>query len=259
VTPSGRLRTSWRWLAYTACAGVLALLYGVVFFGLTSLALAWFQTREGVAGPVTEVGYGVLVGIFLTVGLASQLRHADRNVAGLQQASLVVPALLIGSALAGDAQNVEAALIVIVGVGVLIVLKSERGELLRIAGTPDPWLVGMVLVAAVPLVWYAVDVGAEARDLTGPPHHVQRLSTMAAMAVAIVLVGFLAAARTKGWTLPAWCAGIATVLFGLASLLYPTHPGTAGAAWGGLAMVGGALFIGVATSTSKRHVRSTLQ
>ena len=246
-TASVSARRNWRWLAYTACASLLVLLYGVAFFGLTSLALAWFQTRTGVAGPVTEVGYGVLVGIFLTLGLVSQLRHADQHVAGLQQAFLVVPALLIGSALARDAQNVEAALIVLVGVGVLVALRPERGELLRIATRPDPWLLGIVLVAAIPLIWYAVAMGAQAQDLIGPPHHVQRLSTMAAMAVAIVLVGLLTALRTQGWTLPAWCAGVATIVFGLASFLYPTHPGAAGSAWGGVAMAGGALFIGVAT------------
>jgi hypothetical protein len=83
------------------------LVFGVIFFGLTSLALAWVSPLEGVAGPVTELGYGILVGIILTVGVASQLLAAELKIAGVQQAALAVPALLIGSALAADSQRGE--------------------------------------------------------------------------------------------------------------------------------------------------------
>jgi hypothetical protein len=67
--------------AFTAWTAILVVVFGVMFFGLTSLALAWFQTLEGVAGPVTELGYGLLVGIILTVGVASQLRAAEHKIA----------------------------------------------------------------------------------------------------------------------------------------------------------------------------------
>ena len=58
-------------IAFKAWAAVLVAVFGVAFFGLTSLVLAWFQEVEGVAGPVTDLGYGVLLGIIPTAGLPS--------------------------------------------------------------------------------------------------------------------------------------------------------------------------------------------
>jgi hypothetical protein len=95
-------------------------------------------------------------------------------------------------------------------------------------------------------------MGAEARDLVGPPHHVQRLSTMAATAIAILLVGGLAALGTQGWRIPAWSAGTATVVFGLASVVFPDQRGAEGRGWGGVAIAGGVLFITLAELESKR-------
>lgn len=239
-------------MAFTAWATILVLLFGVMFFGLTSLALAWFQPLEGVAGPVTEVGYGALVGIILTVGVASQLRSPERRIGGIQQAALVVPALLIGSALASDTQNVEAAAIVLVGLGILLLLHPAGGEFLRRGTALSRPLFAIAVVGALPSIAYAIDMGRRAQELVGPPHHVQRLSTMAAMAVAIVLVGLLASLRTRGWRIPAWSAGIAAVVFGLASVGYPDHPGAAGVGWGGAALAGGILFIAVAEREARR-------
>jgi hypothetical protein len=69
-------------IAFTAWAVTLVAIFGVAFFGLTSLILGWFQEVEGVAGPVTDLGYGVLFGIILTTGLLMQLRSSERKIAG---------------------------------------------------------------------------------------------------------------------------------------------------------------------------------
>jgi len=250
--PARASGSRFRRIAFNAWAAILVAGYGVAFFGYTSLVLAWFEDVEGVAGPVTDLGYGVLVGIIQTTGLLVQLRGPERKIAGVQQTFLVIPALLIGSAVASDSQNLVPALILLPAVGILLALHPARGEFFR-RGAALSWsLLAITVIGAVPLVAYALDMGAQARDLVGPPHHVQRLSTMAAMAVAIVLTGLLAALRTRGWRIPAWSAGVAAIMFGLGSVVFPDQPGAVGRGWGGVAIAGGVLFIAMAEWEARR-------
>jgi hypothetical protein len=246
--PDTRLRR----IAFTVWAAVLVVGFGVGSFGLITLGLGWFESVEGVAGPVTDLGYGALVGIILTMGLLVQLRAPEEKIAGVQQAALVIPALLIGSALAADSQNVVVALLLVPALGILLALHPARREFFTRRAGLSPKLLVIAILGAIPLGAYALAMGAEARDLVGPPHHVQRLSTMAAMAIAVVLVGGLAALRTQGWRIPAWSAGAAAVVFGLASVVFPDQRGAEGRGWGGVAIAGGVLFITVAELESRR-------
>ena len=158
----------------------------------------------------------------------------------------MIPALVVGSAIASDSQNLAAALIMLPAIGILLALHPAQGEFFRRGAALSRTLLAITVSDAVPLVAYALDMAAQARDLEGPPHHVQRLSTMAAMALAIVLTGLLAALQTRGWRIPAWSAGTAAILFGLASVVFPDQPGTVGRGTGGVAIAGGVLFIAVA-------------
>lgn len=256
TSTSATSRSPGRRIAFKAWAAVLVIVFGVGFFGLTSLAIGWFQAVDGVAGPVTELGYGALVGIIQTMGLLAQLHAPERRIAGIQQAALVIPALLIGSAIASDSQNVVPALVSTPAVGILLALHPAREEFLRRGAGFSRKLLAITILGAIPLIAYALDMGARAQNLVGPPHHVQRLSTMAAMAIAIVLVGLLAAFKTRGWRIPAWSAGTAAIVFGLASMAFPDDPGAVGRGWGGLAIAGGVLFIAVAES-ERRSGRAT--
>jgi hypothetical protein len=261
ASPARASGSRFRRIAFNAWAAILVAGYGVAFFGYTSLVLAWFEDVEGVAGPVTDLGYGVLVGIIQTTGLLVQLRGPERKIAGVQQTFLVIPALLIGSAIASDSQNLVPVLILLPAMGILLALHPAREGFFR-RGAALSWsLLAITVIGAVPLVAYALHMGAQARDLVGPPHHVQRLSTMAAMAVAIVLTGMLAALQTRGWRIPAWSAGVAAIMFGLASVVFPDQRGSVGRGWGGVAIAGGVLFIAVAEwevrrATATRELRS---
>jgi hypothetical protein len=255
TSPPSRFRR----IAFTAWATVLVVLFGVGFFGLTSLVIGWFEPLEAVAGPVTELGYGALVGILLTGGVLVQLRAPHRKIAAMQQVALTVPALLIGWVLSSDPQILVPALIIGVGAGILLVLHPARGEFLQWSGGVSPALLTMALLGAVPLITYALSIGEQARRLTGPPHHVLRLSTMAALAIAILFTAILASFQTSGWRIPSWAAGLAAVVFGLASAIHPNHPGAAEQVWGIVAVAGGVLFIATAEWEARRSRHRALR
>jgi cytochrome b561 len=143
------------------------------------------------------------------------------------------------------------------GVGVLVALHPAREQFLRRGTRVSAALLAITALGAIPLTGYALSMGALARELPGPPHHVLRLSTMVARALALVLVGAFAALGTTGWRIPAWSAGAAAVVFGLASVVFPDHPAAAGRAWGTVAIAGGALFVATAEWQARRVRRPT--
>lgn len=245
-----------RRVAFFTWASVLSAVQGIGFFGVTSLVLGWFGGDDP-AIPVTELGYGALVGIIITTGILVQVRDPERKIAGVQQAMLGATALLISAPLASDPQNLTPGLALLAALGILIGLHPVRRELIRPGSGFSVPLASIAAIGAIPLMAYALAMAAQARELIGPPHHAQRLATMAGMAIAIILVGVLTAFRTRGWRTPGWSAGAAAVVFGVASIVFPTHMGSAGRGWGAVAVGCGALFIIASEWQASRPSRAT--
>jgi hypothetical protein len=216
-SPSGVPISRGRRIAFLAWVGVVTATVGIMFFGLTSLVLGWFEAEDGPMIPVTDLGYGALLGILITGGVLVQLRDSERRIAGVQQAALGSLALLISAPLASDTQNVVPGLIALAAVAVLVALHPARREFFRPGISFSPALA----------------------------------------AIAVVLTGLLAAFQTRGWRIPSWCAGTAAMVFGLASMVFPTYRGSAGRGWGALALGGGFLFIAVAEGRARWQRRDT--
>jgi hypothetical protein len=81
-------------------------------------------------------------------------------------------------------------------------------------------------------------------------------TTMSGLVLGIAAVALLTALRPSGWRIPAWCAGLAAAVYGLASVVYPRYAGASGRGWGTLALAGGVAFIAVAEV--ERRLRETL-
>jgi hypothetical protein len=69
---------------------------------------------------------------------------------------------------------------------------------------------------------------------------------MAALAIAIVIAGMLAASKPGGWRVTAWSVGLAAVIVGSVSIVLPEVPGTLGRESGAVTVVWGVVFVAVA-------------
>jgi MFS family permease len=244
-----------RRVAFLILAGVLGVAVALPLFGWPSLVLGWFETGDRLAHRVHDLSYGIWAGILLAVGYLSQLRAPERRVAGFQQAALA----LVGFALAGTLAGDGTALLFVLGFAVLTAIlgwlhPAREHVLVRGEGPSMPLLV-LALLAAVPLTVFAFDMAELQRTGIPSDTHVaeRHWSTMATLALSIWLVAAQAALRTPGWRIPAWSAGLAAAVLGVASMVFPAYPGSLGRTWGLVALLGGVVFVALAEWTYRRE------
>jgi hypothetical protein len=243
-----------RRIAFFIWAAILSVAFGIGFFGLTVLIIGWFEQPFGVSTPVSELSHGALAGIIITIGLLVQLRAPERKIAGVQQAVLGILALMVTALIGGRQEPLTESLLFLAAVAILVALHPARREFFELGASFSAALAVISMLGAIPAVSYAVSMLTQARQFVGPPHHADRFAEMAAAAIAIVLVGLLAALKTQGWRIPAWSAGAAAIVVGLASIVFPDAPGAVGQAWGALAVAWGVLFVAAAEWEARRRI-----
>lgn len=242
-------------------AGGLFLLISLGFFGLMAGILAyaftgWFSAAELGVHQLHETLASALFWSFIA-GMAFTVARPAQMISALRQTGLMLAAFIVlllasfSEALMGPLVMMS---ILLVLTAITAALHPARGALFRLREGIQPWLLGLTVVAAIPLLPYAlnqlqIQIGASAGD---PHAEVGHWMIMSAYGVAIVLYGLLASLRSAGWRVLAWSAGILAVLFGVASLLLPTQASSVGAMWGAASVVWGVLFIAAAEWTDAR-------
>lgn len=248
-TRPGTAGRVWR-IVYAVLAGLLGLAAGFGIGGFLALTFGF----TGGEHAIHDVGWGVLTGVLLSVGLLVQVHRPERKVAALQQAGALAVAFLIGMLAVGSFDVFG--IIPLVAVLLLVALHPVRAEVFRF-GEVSRRLVGLAVLGAIPFTVFALgQLELQRLALPGDEHaEDMHYVGMFVMALALVLVGLVASGRAAGWRIAAWSAGLGTVVYGVASVIFPQHTSSAGLGWGMAAIVGGLAFIAVAESEARRVPR----
>ncbi len=251
--------------AFFMWAALLSLVCSILFFGVTALTIGlWVAHQNALTTPVSDLSFFALGAIIVGMGFVVQLRDPERKIAGVQQAVLGLLALLLAGLIGNRIEPLVGALIFLGAAAILVVLHPARRECFKLGQGLSTPLAAMSLLASVPAVVYVASMLVLARH-AGPScffgrcPYGDRLAEMAALAIAIVLVGLLAALKTSGWRVAAWSAGVSAVILGVASIVLPDAPGTLGQAWGALTATWGVLFVVVAEWEARQKWPSTGQ
>jgi hypothetical protein len=258
-------RRNGRRIAFAVASGIFAAgaFLGLLGFGIV---IAWFDTSEGGIHRVHDIGFGVLFGAILTAAYLAMTRRPERKVSAFFQVLATAAAALIAVLASADGRYLLFGAVVTASAAILLALHPARAELIRPRGNASPVLAAFVLVGSIPLVWFGLTMARLQRTgLPADPHVANdHWANMSAMAFGLVLTGLLASAGMRGWRLTAWCAGLGTAVYGLASLVFDRFPGTSvrypgseGVSWGLAAVIGGFAFIAVAEWEARRRQRTS--
>jgi hypothetical protein len=247
----GKGRERARHVAFFVWAAILSLLSGVTFAGVTVLTISlWLVHQNPDTTPVVDLGFFALGGI-ITTGFVIQLRAPEHKIAGVQQAAIGLLALGIAGLIGERVEPLTGSLLLLVATALLAALHPARCEFFKVGTRLSQRLAVLALLAAIPATAYAATMLLQARQagpscFLGRCAYGDRLAEMAALAIAIVVVGMLAASKTSGWRVAAWSVGAAAAIVGSASIMLPELPGAFGRAGGVVVVAWSVLFVVVA-------------
>lgn len=240
-----------RLLAFNALAGFLGL--ASCAFGF--LSIVWGLEAERTVHRLHDIGPGLILAVMIAPAALALPGARPRSIAGMQQLVAVVLGWTIAGALSHALDGFVGMFLLVTAL--LVVLHPGRDRLVRLPRRPS-WVMGLIaFAAAVPLMRYALNEAALQRwTVPTNPHAAEaHYRGMAAMALAMILVTLVAASRTDGWRLPAWCVGLASAVFGIVSLDTPYLEGSFGTIGGVLAVLGGLAFVAAAEFEARRESR----
>ncbi|MDQ3661594.1 MAG: hypothetical protein M3454_11135 [Actinomycetota bacterium] len=235
------------------------------------LVLGWFVEvgPNQTSHKVHEIAFGALF-LLPLVGLIAQLRRPENKIAPMYQILLPLATTIVILVLVAG-QGDPSVVVFVVAPLLILGLHPARSRVLRPALAPSPLLLGLAIVATVPLLAFAVGqlrVSAEAarvapqvfdslpQDATEAEaqkalervasgealeaaEHYGHWSVMGAFALSIVGGSFIAASRPPGWGVTAWSTAAVTILYGVASLVFPADASALGGLWAVLAILWG--------------------
>jgi hypothetical protein len=224
------------WLTF--CFGVIDLAYVV-----DALAPASAPTNATSEVGVLEVAYGAVATVLVATAFLAQARAGQDHRGAVRQVSAVTAAFAVAGAASLDALSFVSVAMLLLMQGSLLALRRDRLPAWPLRGTaPSRAVLAVVALGAVPWAAYAWSMAVHGRERLVPEHEALRPQAggwagAVVLAVAVLLLGLLAATGGPGWRLSLWTTGVAVLLFAVTALRFPSYPGSPGTAWSALALV----------------------
>ena len=192
------------------------LVFLYLFSPFTQVFLGWFVVfDDNISHRVHEVSFGALFAIIF-VGVLVQLRTSTRNFAGLIQAAIAAVILSIVTAISTGLEVLT--LPYLVPLAAIIWLHPDRTKFFSFKLQPHRGMVILMTLVSFSLLW---GFGKElSKAINEVRQHQSHWGGMAAFALTLFVIGYLAALRIHGWPLLAWTAGASVIVFGVLSLFF---------------------------------------
>ena len=265
VQPEGQAAgPTWRRRAFRVVAVLTSLwVLAVMIFGLTEIVLMWLP-----AGTLSSVGDTLdlgeidlahrahymsigVVGWTLVLGVLVQVRRPARREAPMLHVLALAIGLAVTAALSGSPRAwLTDMLVIVVPLLLLGILHPHARQLVRMP-TWDGGMIALAALGVLPWGTFAViNAQQQWRAVAGDTHaEMDHWATVALMALLILACSFIGATDRSGWRLTAWIAALASMNYGLHSLVYPEPASAASTSWAIAALVWGLAY---AASTIRR-------
>lgn len=239
---SAARRTVFRWTSVALGAFI-----GVMSFAFIALVSSWFVGGERDIHRVHDLGWGALGGLLVALPMILQGWRPESGGALQQQILIASVALVAASALGNFNPATPIALVV---AGLLWWLHPQRRAVLARGGGLEPMIASIAVLAAAPLVAYALGQAEISRACPpgGIEPHCQELhwTMMAALALALPVAGLAASLRAPGWRIATRTAGAAGLVFAAASLVFPDRASAVESGWAVAGLIAAVVFLAVA-------------
>jgi hypothetical protein len=227
---------------YGAAAGAVLLL-AVPMAPFLVIPVAWPVLSEQLGiHQFHDIGVASLLWLML-IGLAAQFWKPRRQVAAMQQ-TLIVVLIMVGATALARPGTLLGPLLLPFGLAFLAAtLHPLRGQIVQVGRRFDAPVFALFAMGAGPLLVYAAHQLRLDSTLIPLAAHGGHWTAMATLAAAILALALLLATRPPGWRIPAWSAGSAAMLFGVASFSLQHQASSVGRGWSLLAVAWGASLI----------------
>ncbi|WP_436343321.1 hypothetical protein [Natronorubrum sp. FCH18a] len=213
---------------------------------LATLVTGW--TAEGGAElgihRLHIMGIAAVVAVFL-LGLFAQAYQPKKRVASMWGAFVTILVVSAGTVVFGVGRPEEVLPFLLVTSLALVAHPAGR-NVLRRGNSYSPALLGLVAIAAIPLLAFAITQLSLSSSTTDPHALDGHYVMMVGLLIAPLAYGSFAALGFVGWRLASWLAALPMAYYGLLSVSFPMQASSAGLLWGSLAILWAIAFVATA-------------